>query len=127
MEKQISVTSRSINKPVVIFDAYRNSTFEGDMTTITYDGLNVNEGKAMNKNTGIFKTPFNGIYEFGFYASSTRKVRVRLRVNGRDRATVQKDYIMESGSLLSTLSMSVILELVTNDKVSCFLEKGGPL
>ena len=111
----------------VIFDAYRNVTFEGDMTTNKYNGFNVNEGGAMNKNTSIFMAPFNGIYEFSFYASSTRKVRVRLWVNGRDRATVQKDYIMDSGAPLSTLSMSAILEMVANDKVSCFLEKGGPL
>ncbi len=97
------------------------------MTTITYNGLNVNEGRAMNKDTGIFTTPFNGIYEFSFYAISTRKIRVRLRLNGIDRAMTQKDFMHECGSPLATLSMSVILELVTNDKVSCFLEKGGSL
>ncbi len=49
LEKQISATSGSIRRPVVIFDAYGNVTFEGDITTITYDGLNVIEGGAMNK------------------------------------------------------------------------------
>jgi len=97
------------------------------MTTIRYDGLNVNEGGAMNKDTGIFTTPFNDIYEFSFYASSIAKARVRLRANGKDRATTQRDYIGDSNAPLAMLPMSAILELVANDKVSCFLEKGGPI
>jgi len=128
LEKQISALSNDgsiSSRPVVVFDAYRNVTYKGAMTTITYNGLNVNEGGAMNKDTGTFKTPFNGIYEFSFYAISKLKVRVRLRVNGRDRAMTQKN--RSEGGPLATLSMSVILELVANDKVSCFLEKGGPL
>ena len=128
MEKQISA-SGNISRPVVVFDAFRNFDFKGDLTTITYDGLNVNEGGAMNKDTGTFKASFNGIYEFSFYASSMQKVRIRLRVNGNVRATDQKDHLFYKGltAPVVTLSMSVILELKANDKVSCFLEKGGAL
>ena len=47
LEKQISATSgSSISRPVVNFDAYRNVIFEGDITTIRYDGLHVNESGA---------------------------------------------------------------------------------
>ncbi len=39
----------------------------------------------------------------------------------------RRDYIGHSIAPLATLSMSVILQMVVNDnKVSCFLEKGGP-
>ena len=44
----------NISRPVVVFDAFRNFDSKGDMTTITYDGLNANEGGAMNKTTGIY-------------------------------------------------------------------------
>lgn len=125
-EKQMSTLSNSSTKPtVVIFDAYRNTTYAALNTIITYNGLNVNEGNAMNPNTGIFTAPFNGIYTFSFYAitdlnGSRDHVKVRLQLNGKWKAQVHGEK-----THTHTLAMSTILELKAKDQVSCSLQTGG--
>ena len=81
------ISNPSCGKPAIIFDAYRTSSFSNLKSIINYNGLYVNEGGAMNASSGIFKAPFNGIYEFHFHGTTNwlsvanDHIRVRLTVN----------------------------------------------
>ena len=142
-EKQFSTLSQ---KPiVVIFDAYRNTPYSDRGTIITYEGLHVNEGNAMNPNTVIFTAPLKGIYTFSFHAMTDRSrtyiepIRIRLQVNGQWKATTEHHGQAPSANFSGAiflgvqipshythmLAMSVILELKANDKVSCWFQTGG--
>ena len=90
--------------------------------------MNVNEGNAMNPNTGIFTVPVKGIYTFSFHGIGSAwknpkdDVRVRLQVNGQWKAEGHGDK-----THTHTLAMSAIFELKASDKVSCLLQTGGEI
>jgi len=100
------------------FDAFRNSTISasGSFVTITYDELR-GDNNAMNINTGIFRAPYAGVFEFmfqGFKNNAFDGVDVcimRLTKNG-----VGMSYGRGFGKEVNVFG-TAILNLVVGDEV----------
>jgi len=84
-------------------------------SVITFEVALLNEGRAMNLTTGVFRAPVNGIYYFsfrGFPSTSFQShVFVNLRVNGAIKATSTAVF----GGI--TLSIECTLKLKRGDQV----------
>ncbi len=73
-------------KRIVAFDAYRNSPFDKEQATVTYDGTSVNAGHGLNISSGLFTAPYPGTYAFNFHALTRdgTATYVKIMKNGRN-------------------------------------------
>ena len=104
------------------FYVQRISPFNLARSVITYEVELLNEGGAMNMNTGVFRAPVNGVYYFsfrGFQTGATLQspVFAYLRVNRVIKATSTSVF----GGI--TLSIECTIKLKKGDVVDT---KKGP-
>jgi len=97
-------------------------------SVIPFELARLNEGDAMNLDTGIFTAPVPGIYHFEFSGIKeyySTNLNVFLQVNGEN---VGNAYTQPSNTgNLESLSLSVSLRLKANDKVNLYNYGSGVL
>lgn len=66
----------TINTDIVFFQLSLNKFLENLKTqeTVVFDEITLNEGNAYNKTSGIFTTPFDGLYSFTLTSSKGGKL-----------------------------------------------------
>jgi len=111
--------SLDVKSAPVHFYVQRKSTFTySSNRNIPFDLELLNEGRAMNLATGVFRAPVNGVYYFSFRGfpqggdlKAFHPVLVYLRVNGMVKAT--------STSVVRgvTISLECTLKLKKGDNV----------
>jgi len=105
------------------FYVQRNSFTSANFRIIPFEVELLNEGRAMNLYTGVFRAPVNGIYYFSFRGFPSRElmslhpVFAYLRVNGITKATSTSS--TASGV---TVSLECTLKLKKGDNVD--MKKG---
>lgn len=80
-----TIGNMGIKTESVHFYVQRNTTFRQEQTIIPFEMDRLNEGMAMNLESGIFTAPVPGIYHFEFSAQkdgSHTFVMIHLQVNG---------------------------------------------
>ena len=107
----------------VYFYVQLNSNFDTINTTIPFDREILNVGGAMNRTSGIFKAPQNGIYSFSFTglewfpASSSRVViYVQMYLNGNGMGSGVADEDNTAGQY-ETYSFQSVLNLKAGDQI----------
>lgn len=113
-EKQIGVIS--VKSPPIHFFVQRNSPFNLAKRVIKYESELLNEGRAINITTGVFRAPVTGVYYFSFRGFQTgatllSPVFAYLRVNRVIKATSTSIF----GGI--TLSIECTLKLKRGDQV----------
>ena len=118
-----------VERTPVIFSAYISppccgSTYFDDGTIIKpYDGFKTNIGNSFDLESGEFKTPLAGIYEFSF-AISRDAVSATNYIIVEKNGNKSMQFITHSTAYFDTLSASWFLELEINDKIR-LKAKGG--
>ena len=123
-DKQIWIGYTDVKSAPVHFYVQRNSKFNTTGTPITFDLARVNEGNAMDLQTGKFTAPRPGIYFFSFagmaqFPASSSKVYlgVFLYLNG---GRIGLGWVSESNTVAyqnSPLSVQSTLNLTKGDQV----------
>ena len=109
--------------PPVHFYVQRNSFYSIQHSTIPFQLTKLNEGNAMNINSGIFTAPTDGIYRFalaGTKDDSNQSLWIQLRLNGEMIGSAYGTDIIP----WATYSLQSILWLKTGDQVDLFLKNG---
>jgi len=127
-----------IKKPVVAFDAYRNSQFDHEQSVVKYDGTLVNVGNGMNVTSGIFTAPHPGIYAFNFHALTRDGTATYIKImhNGRNVGGAYRRHEGEGDESHDSvgqglekaegmLTQSVVVQVEENDQVSVFAYHGN--
>lgn len=120
LEKRMGVIN--IKSSPIHFYVQRKSAFNLIKSVIKYEVELLNEGRAMNLTTGVFRAPVNGVYYFSFRgfaigATLQSPVFAYLRVNRVIKATSTTVF----GGI--TLSIECTLKLKKGDQVDT---KKGP-
>lgn len=113
-----------------IFSVYNNT--RGDIEEGDYVSFNhffTNHGNTFDLETGTFKVPFNGVYEFSFFTMYHcvyfRCAKVAVEVNDKEILSffAYKDKIGDGHT--ATLSHGWILDLNKEDKVRLKVKEGA--
>ena len=119
-----------VERTPVIFSAYispsSSKSFANGTIIKPYDGFKTNIGNSFNLESGEFKTPIEGIYEFSCAISrSTEKGGNYIIVEKNGVKNMQ--FIADSNSNeLDTLSFSWFLELEKYDKIRLKVANNSP-
>ena len=119
-----------VERTPVIFSAYispsSSKSFANGTIIKPYDGFKTNIGNSFNLESGEFKTPIEGIYEFSCAISrSTEKGGNYIIVEKNGVKNMQ--FIADSNSNeLDTLSFSWFLELEKYDKIRLKVADNSP-
>ena len=119
---ETSIGNLNVQKKSVHFYVQRNSSFS-TTGNVPWQLARLNEGEAMNMNSGVFTAPVSGIYYFDFSFVkdiSDKDLWVGLDINDRSVA-VSKTSIKNEHA---TASLSSSLRLKANDKVAVWLYTG---
>lgn len=110
----------------VHFYVERSTSFSEQMASITFDIERVNEGNAMNLDTGIFIAPKLGVYSFDFSAvssSTESESNVVLFVNNSPKGSTMSNYPGEA-----TVNLPSMWRLNRGDQVTLkLLDSKGKL
>jgi len=138
--------SREPKHTMVAFDAFRNKPFHEDQKYITFDGMKVNIGGAMDPDSGMFKAPVPGVYSFSFHGltqdgTATYVKLVHRKMGETEWENVAGTYrrhekeedeqteIQDATKILKNaegmLALSVLLELGEGDEVALFSYHGN--
>ena len=114
MEKRAGFLN--VKSAPVHFYVQRKSLFNSTNRIISFDVELLNEGRAINLATGVFRAPVNGIYYYSFRgfpqgSLSLQPVFAFLRVNGKVQATS----VSSVGG--ATVSLECTLKLKKGDNV----------
>lgn len=107
----------------VHFYVQRSSPYSKANSVIPWDLEVLNIGDAMNKATGVFTAPRDGIYHFtygGIKDLTTNVMRLFLRLNGVRVASAYG----ASSTMYDSSSISSSLQLKNGDRVDLLLEMG---
>ncbi|XP_046637877.1 uncharacterized protein LOC124316153 isoform X2 [Daphnia pulicaria] len=122
-DKQKWIGYADVKSAPVHFYVTRNSSISTEGNPITFDLARVNEGNAMNLNTGKFTAPRPGIYFFSFtgvahlYYSSAVYFISYLYLNGN---SIGWSYVYEGKGPVeqySVVTLQLTLNLITGDRV----------
>ena len=108
----------TLNRSRVYFDVFRKEGQTAVGNIVTYQGVNVNVGDAMDYKEGIFTAPHDGVYMFSFTAvkiENSFDLRFLMQRNG---VVVTTTYGSSEGDTSITLSMFVILQLNRGDRMT---------
>lgn len=74
----------TVNTDIVVFQLSLNNFLENLKTqeTVVFDEITLNEGNAYNKTSGIFTTPFDGLYSFTLTLSKGKLFITEIVKNG---------------------------------------------
>ena len=118
-----SLIGAADNQLLVNFYVQRNSSYSKAKSTIPYELARINDGDAMNLQTGIFVAPRDGLYRFalsGIKDDSKDHLWISLRLNGSNVASA---YGSEFSSM-STYSLHSTLKLGKGDQIDLYLQEG---
>ena len=104
----------------VHFYVQRNTTFNQEKAVITFDLDRLNEGEAMDLESGLFTAPVPGVYHFEFCAQkddSHPYAMVVFQVNGETIGAAETSHYDTSNTLLS-LCLTSTVRLKANDTVN---------
>lgn len=110
----------------VHFNVQRTIPLFKSNTVVTYQVTQMNDGKAMNVNTGIFAAPANGTYQFSFTTVKgdlVHPLEFNFRLNsvkfgGSSAVTTVHN---------STVSLQTIIKLKAGDRVDVYKEGNGTM
>ena len=107
-DKQKWIGYNDVKSAPVHFYVQRNSSYLTYFTPIPWDVARVNEGNAMNLQTGKFTAPRPGIYFFSFtglaefpVSSSRVRLGVYLHLNG---VKIGAGYVSEANTVVNQVS-----------------------
>ena len=117
--EQIKQTIKTRTSPVYFY-VQRNSSFS-TVGSIPFELAQLNEGSAMDIDSGVFTAPGDGIYHFslsGIKGNLSQILRIKLRLNGEmiGSAFTTKEW--------ATYHLESILQLKKGDRIDLFLDKG---
>ncbi|CAG0889756.1 unnamed protein product [Darwinula stevensoni] len=118
-------TGARIVEEGVYFDAYRTSTWTS-ISTMQFQGTEVNIGDAMAPSSGIFTAPLDGIYAFHIHFWTDTETTVTLRKNEETKAATHANDVYGAEDA-QTPGQSVLLQLSAGDKVTVYLNDGEVL
>jgi hypothetical protein len=122
-DKQKWIGYADVKSAPVHFYVTRNSSISTEGNPIPFELARVNEGNAMNLNTGKFTAPRPGIYFFSFtgtahlYYSSAVDFVSYLYLNGNSIGTSTVRENKGPVSQDSPLTLQLTLNLITGDRV----------
>ena len=110
----------------ISFYVQRNSSYSISMTTIPFEMTRLNEGGAMNVETGVFKAPEKGMYRFSLFGikdESNKMMTISLRKNGI-QVTANDAYGTPYDKLV-TYGLQSVLLLHQGDEIDLYLLEGA--
>merc|ERR1719415_500387 len=146
MQESVNAMPKVSETKMVAFDAFRNKPFHEDQKYITFDGMKVNIGGAMDPDSGMFKAPVPGVYSFSFHGltqdgTATYVKLVHRKMDETEWENVAGTYrrhekeeddeneIQDATKILKNaegmLALSVLLELGEGDEVALFSYHGN--
>ena len=128
METPLGFLDTFLDPEIISFVVYKNSG--GDLSgDVTYDTILYNHGGGLDKDSGEFRVPKSGLYEFSFHAQvggrdSDNSARVYMYKNGASSLFLQEFYIVNSSNQWVSSTLTWTLELEVNDVIKMRVERG---
>ncbi|KAK7506689.1 hypothetical protein BaRGS_00002164 [Batillaria attramentaria] len=103
----------------VAFSA-RLSTHGQDVTgyqNIVFDAVDLNQGGAYDKVTGMFTAPVNGLYEFSIHISTSPPGRMQVMIVRNGGEVAETEASGDDTKYMDRASNSVLLHMTTGQRV----------
>ena len=128
METPLGFLDTFLDPEIISFAVYKNSGsyLSGD---VTYDTILYNQGGGLDKDSGEFRVPKSGLYEFSFYAlvggrDSENDARVYMYKNGASSLLLQQFYINNPSDQWVSSTLTWTVELEVNDVIKMRVTSG---
>lgn len=110
----------------VHFNVQRNIPLLKSDTVVTYQIIQMNDGRAMNANSGVFAAPANGTYQFSFSAVKgdlVHPLEFNFRLNGIKFGGSSGVTTVHN----SSVSLQTTIKLKAGDRVDVYKEGNGTM
>ena len=118
----VDVKTKSVH-----FYVQRESDFDKERYVIPWESARINEGNAMDLESGVFTAPVPGIYHFEFSGIKDKDVNqlwVWLYLNGAYNIGRAYTYQLDNPGSYETISLTATLRLKANDTIYLVLSIG---
>eukprot|EP00093_Oithona_nana_P008489 08489.XXX_135413_135889_1 [CDS] Oithona nana genome sequencing. len=128
METPLGFLDTFLDPEIISFAVYKNSGSDvsGD---VTYNTILYNHGGGLDKDSGEFRVPKSGLYEFSFHAQvggrdTDNDAHVYMYKNGASSLYLQEFYINNPSDQWVSSTLTWTLELEVNDVIKMRVDNG---